>query len=216
MMGPDGSLGRRAERCVAPGADPIGSRERRSRTAQGVAFRLLAEPGDGRIARPCADGPRVTGGSYRGDAMNAGASMVRMVLGAVIGAVVSSTVAAPWRLPEPLQQSVRYTVDAVTDLWLWWGYGVRERPSELRDEPGPMEHGRPLVKQVRAATRTTWRSVRRATGWLIRRGRTATAFLAHGAARADAIQRPTQRGSPPPTRSFTEADSILAVHARGP
>ena len=148
--------------------------------------------------------------------MNAGASMVRMVLGVVIGAVVSSTVAAPWRLPEPLQQSVRQTVDAVTDLWLWWGYGVRERPSELRDEPGPTDHGRPLARQVRAATRTTWRSVRRTTVWLVRRGRTATAFLARGAARAAAMQRPVQRGSPQPMRSFTEADSILAVYARGP
>lgn len=148
--------------------------------------------------------------------MNAGASMVRMVLGVVVGAVVSSTVAAPWRLPEPLQQSVRLTVDAVTDLWLWWGYGVRERPSERLDETGPTDHGRPLARQVRAATRTTWRSVRRTTGWLIRRGRTATAFLARGAARAAAMQQPVQRGSPQPTRSFTKADPILAVYARGP
>ena len=144
--------------------------------------------------------------------MNAGASMVRVLLGAVIGAVVSSTVAAPWRLPEPLQQSVRHTVDAVTDLWLWWGYGVRERPSELLDEPGSTDHRRPLVRQVRAATRTTWRSTRRATVWLVRRGRRATTFLARGAVRATATQSPVQRGSP----HYTEAGSILAVYARDP
>ena len=144
--------------------------------------------------------------------MNAGASMVRVLLGAVIGAVVSSTVAAPWRLPEPLQQSVRHTVDAVTDLWLWWGYGVRERPSELLDEPGPTDHGRPLFKQVRAATRTTWRNARRTTVWLVRRGRTATTFLARGAARIAAMQSPVQRGSP----HYTKVGSILAVYARDP
>jgi hypothetical protein len=144
--------------------------------------------------------------------MNAGASMVRVVLGVVIGAVVSSTVAAPWRLPEPLQQSVRHTVDAVTDLWLWWGYGVRERPSELLDEPGSTDHGRPLFKQVRAVTRTTWRNARRTTAWLIRGGRTATTFLARGAARVAANRSPVQRGSP----HYTKAGSILAVYARDP
>ena len=91
--------------------------------------------------------------------------MVWLLMGAAVCGVISSAVATPWELPKSLQGAVRIAVEGTSDLCLWWGYGIRERPpTEPRDE-SPRPRLAPVVQHLRAAGKQVWHGTRTAAAW---------------------------------------------------
>lgn len=107
--------------------------------------------------------------------MKAGPLMVQILVAAAAGAVVSSAVASPWRLPRPLRNAVTTAVDAATDVWLSWQYGIDERPPDpIPDEPSDA-HAR---DHVRAAAVRVWQRTREAAARIRGYARRAVVFVA--------------------------------------
>ena len=96
--------------------------------------------------------------------MKATLSLVWLLMGAGVCVVISSAVATPWELPKPIQGAVRIAVESTSDLALWWGYGIRERPPEADESHRPRLV--PVVKHLRAAGEQVWHGTRSAAAWM--------------------------------------------------
>jgi hypothetical protein len=94
--------------------------------------------------------------------------MVWLMMGAAVCVVISSAAATPWALPQPLPHVVRLAVENTSDLFLWWGYGIRSRPDE--DAANGSRHRRmritPVVRRLRSAGDKLWHGTGATAAWV--------------------------------------------------